>query len=62
MYKQCVNHLLDADADPNVRDKSGSTPIHVAAKNNDTIIATSLSDGGARLDLKDNVSDNLLSC
>jgi len=48
-----VQYLLQHQADPNARNKDGSTPLHVAAKQGEDKVARKLVDGGADTRAKD---------
>ena len=48
-----VVYLLNADADPNLADNGGITPLMVASHYGDTKIVRKLLEHGAKRDLKD---------
>ena len=48
-----VKAYLDGGGDPNAKDLAGNTPLHWAAKQNDTQVAALLIEGGARIDAVD---------
>ena len=50
-HYEIVDLLLAAGAEPNIQDKSGYTPIHVAAQCGDVKIARALIFGGANLEV-----------
>ncbi len=50
-HYEIVDLLLAAGADPNIQDKSGYTPLHVAAQCGDVRIARALIFGGANLEV-----------
>ncbi|GAB2291550.1 hypothetical protein Dimus_025804 [Dionaea muscipula] len=57
-----VNELLSKGVDSNYRDKQGFSLLHLAAVFNQTDIALSLMDHGARLDSKDSQGETPLDC
>ncbi len=52
-YLLCVKNLLDADADPNARDRSDGTPLHYAAMEGHVEVAKALLDRGADPNARD---------
>jgi len=50
-HYEIVDLLLAAGADPNIQDKNGYTPLHVAAQCGDARVARALIFGGANLEV-----------
>ena len=53
MHKNIAKLLLDRDADPDIPDSHGNTPLHNAVKKNHKDLVQLLLDRGAKLNIED---------
>ena len=51
---EAITALLDADADPNLKDINGQTPLHFAAEKGHALAMAVLLGAGAEPNVKDN--------
>lgn len=56
----CVRVLLQAGASPDLQDKEGKTPLHVAVQMSNTTLISILIAGGASVDVLDQDGDSPL--